>query len=222
MLSGIVIRQENKINNLTKEVDWLKRELRKLNLSISGILGSSEETKSDRKEKVQSFFKDTMEIEEEIAVTQAVRVGKTGETILVKLENLEDKSLIFSNASNLKGKKNAKRRLFFVNDYISETEREQRKYFQHLQWENNLKEEEERLKIQLKRGNLYANNTLVKQKVQTPEAVDVLTLKDNEIEALQKVKTYEAGVHEEKGSEFFCHFQRINSVEEVQNGLTKM
>ena len=43
-----------------------------------------------------------------------------------------------------------------------------------------------------------------------------------ELEDIHQTKTYEAAHHEESNSEFFCHYQRVKSTQEVQHGLAKM
>ena len=76
--------------------------------------------------------------------------------------------------------------------------------------------------ISLKKGKLRINNSIVKNKLVPPNVVDILTLTDEELEHVHQVKTYSAGNHEESGSEFMCYFQRVNTVDDVQQGLVKI
>ena len=56
-----------------------------------------------------------MEISDDIKVKKAVRMGKgPHHSLKIELGNPDDKSVVFANASNLKGKENARKRLFFV------------------------------------------------------------------------------------------------------------
>ena len=47
-------------------------------------------------------------------------------------------------------------------------------------------------------------------------------MEDTEIEALQEVRTHDAGTHQEENSDFFCHYQRVSSAKDVEAGLAKM
>ena len=223
MLTAVVIKQSHQIGTLNEKISAMQRNQHRPNVFVSGIIESENENDEQRAEKIKSFFKNQMEIEDEIPISKSFRVGNsTSRALKIVLSNPADKGTIFSNAKNLKGKSNAKRRLFYVNDDSSEEEREFRKYYQSLKKENSEKEDEQQLTITLKRGKLRINNSVVKNKLQPPNIVDILTLSDEEIEHIHQVKTYSAGEHEEAGSDFMCYFQRVSSVEEVQQGLAKI
>ena len=222
MLSAIVIRQDNRIKSLEDEIFQMKRAAKRSNLSISGIDATSQGDKTDI-QMVQEFFSQQMQIQEVISVEKAYWSGSEEKKQLnIKLSNPADKATIFSNVSKLKGKTNAKRKLFFVNDDQLESEREQRKYYQHLVKENESRLEDDKLAIKLKKGSLYVNNDRVKSKVKSPTVQDVLTLNSDEMEDIHQVKLHAITPHEEGGSEFFAYMQRITSEGDVQKGLAKM
>ena len=222
MLSAVLAKQDQTISRMSKQIEFLKAQQRKPNLFISGILEGDEQSKEDRVGKVSGFFHETMEIDQEIQVENALRIGKGNpRTLLVTLKNPGDKALIFQNASNLKGKKNARRRLYFINNDTTNQEKESRKYMQHLIKENEERDENEKLHIKLVKGKLVVNNEVIKQQVRLPEAHEVLQLEDEELAEIMEVRTYKTAKHAERGSEFTTHFQRIKSVNDVQKGLNK-
>ena len=164
-----------------------------------------------------------MEIEEEVRIKQAFRIGnKSPHTMKVILENADDKYVVMSKVSSLKGKKNARRRLFFMNEDQTEADRELKMYYKDLQRENAQKDDENKLQIKLRKGRLLVNNTVIKPQISMPEVVDVLTLEDAELETIKAVKVQEATKHQEKGLEFICAFQKASDLNEVEAGLAKM
>ena len=127
-----------------------------------------------------------MEIKDNINVKKAYWRGEgANKSMMVELSHPEDKGVIFSHVSNLKGKRNARRRLFFINDDLSEEEREQRNYFKQLKKENELLDEEQRMEIKLHRGRLLVNNQQVHPKLTMLTPADILTLEPKELDSLQ-------------------------------------
>ena len=223
LLSAIVIQQDNHIKSLEDEILAQHKESRKANLVISGIDEPEGETSEQCSSSVTSFFKDTMEIEDDIKIKQVVCIGKgPHKSILATLTNDSDKAIIFANVSNLKGKENVRRKLFFISDDMLEAEREQQKYFRHLIKENKEKDEDDQLVIQLKWGKIFANNSVVQPKVNTPVAQDILTLQEADLEEVKQIKLHHIGNHEERDSEFFAYAQKIQNEKDVQVGLVKM
>ena len=224
LLSAIVIRQDSQIKSLTREVEDLKRQNKVSNIIINNLFEVNEEkTNKDRIKLAQAFFKDKMEIQSDIRIKSAYRFGNANpHSLMVVLENSDDKFIIFAHSSNLKGKTNARRRLYFVNSDQTEQQREDRKYLQQLRKDNAVLDEEDQFKIDLKKGKLFVNNTMIKPEIEPPTARDVLTLNNQELQAVKDVKIYESARQDEGGSEFFCYFQRVKSPDDVQQGLMKV
>ena len=117
LLTNIVIRQDEKIRELEGKVMAISGKDRKANIIIEGILENKEETRKTLIQKVTSFFKETMGIEEVIEIQDLYRQGRKGprdRPVLVRCRYQDNKYLIFKHASNLKGKTNAKKKLYFV------------------------------------------------------------------------------------------------------------
>ena len=143
--------------------------------------------------------------------------------MMVVLKYSEDKELIFSNVAKLKGKKNARKKLFFVNNDLPEEEKELRHYFRDLKREAEEEStEENKIKVSLRKGKLFVNNERISPRIHTPLAAEVLTLSPEELQELKQVKIYEVVTHEEKSSEFLCYYQRVTTVDEAQQGVAKL
>ena len=110
-----VIRQEAKIEELEEKLVQDHRSSVRGNIIIEGILEDRQESRKQLFENVDKFFKELLEIPNHIKILDAYRMGNTNwsnRQVKVKLMHLSDKAIIFANASKLKGKKNAKKRLF--------------------------------------------------------------------------------------------------------------
>ena len=135
LLSAIVIRQNQKIEELCSQVERFQKDAKRWNLFIDGLIPKQvQEVQKDRVQLVNDFFKNKMGIESKIPIKQDYRVGgKEPKTVKVVLATPKDKQVIFTNVSNLKGKRNARRKLFFINDHLLAKEQEIKNYYRDLQ-----------------------------------------------------------------------------------------
>ena len=118
-----------------------------------------------------------MDIQSVVRINQAYRTGgKNPQTMKILLNNPEDKHLILSHISNLKGKKNARRKLFFINEDLTSQERELKEYYKDLQKENRIRDEDKKLQVKIRKGKLLVNNSVIHPQVQMPAVSDILTL----------------------------------------------
>ena len=93
MLTAVVIRQDKQIEHLKKQVEILQKESKKPNIFVDGLL---EEGKSCI-QLVKDFFKEQMEIEANVHVSQAFRIGnKTLRTMKITFANPDTKYFVFS------------------------------------------------------------------------------------------------------------------------------
>ena len=157
LLTNVVIRQDQKLQELESRVTTMFEKEKRQNVVIEGIQEKAGEEREDVTQLVKNFFKHEMKIEAEIEIHDIYRVGRgNGERpIIIKLKHQSDKSIIFKNASNLKGKKNAKKRLYFVKDDMTPQQQEQRTYFRELTRENQEKDEEENWKLKWSKVPLW-------------------------------------------------------------------
>ena len=133
LMGNIIIKQDQKIKELESKIVVPTEKEMRANIIIHGLV-EERELYSDLKDKVATFFNETMEIEQEIEILDAFCMGKktTDQPVCVKLQHPRDKSLIFLNASNLKEKENVKRKLFSIQDNQTEQQAEVRRYYHDL------------------------------------------------------------------------------------------
>ena len=221
LVGNFMIRQEEQFESLQSEIRQFKRSKVKSNLIIRGIIEEAQESVDKCKELAKKFFKDQMEIQDEVELVKAHRIGvgnKGDRPMLVKLSDIRDKATIFKSVSKLKGKENAKS----VDDDLDPIDAETKNYYRDLVKENKEWDEDKKLQIKMHRGKIYANNQQVKPLLYAPTAARILTMTDKEMEDVKAVKLIKSEEFMEKGFEYISYVQRIRNVRDVQKGLYKV
>ena len=117
LIGNMVIKQEEQIQELQARCDYLVSKDLRPNLVIHGIIEGKEEKYSELIGKIDQFFKNQMNIQDEIQILDAYRKGYKGDRpIVIRLQHPNDKAIIFANASLLKDKRNIRKKLFSVQD----------------------------------------------------------------------------------------------------------
>ena len=224
LLTNVMIRQDERIKFLEGKLTAVyMREIRP-NLKIFGLVESKNESRENLKQAIDSFFKKTMSIEQEIEISDWYRAGQgVMRPVFIKLRHPSDKALIFSNASNLKGKQNSKKKEYFIQDEQTEEQREVRAWYRELNIENNaIEEDDKKLKIKMSRGDIVVNNSKVVQRVVPPSAPEILRLSEQEEENVRAVKLINGPEHVEKGSEYATFATRVKNENDVRKAYQKM
>ena len=199
-----------------------QREI-KPNIIIYGCLEKTEETRESLLGEIANFFKQVLEMEQEIEINDAYRLGQgRSRPILARLKFPNDKAKLFANASKLKGKTNTKKKGYFLQEDLTEQQSELRNFYRELRKENQDYDDDSKLTIKIQRGSLMVNNQQVKPVVVPPKDVDILQLEHDELEEIRAVKLVEGGTHCEKGSDYKCYAFKAKSVNEVRRAYTKV
>ena len=185
LLGNIIIRQDQKIKELESKMQTMQSKDLKVNIIIHGITEERNESYVELKEEITNFFKQQMEIEEDIEFLDAYRIDtKVDRPICVKLQHPSDKSIIFKHASNFKEKRNMKRKLFAVQDDQNLQQAEVHSYYHDL-----LKESKEqtvpdkKFTVKMAKGYIVVNgHNRIKQKLKPVEAVDIIRMSNEELE----------------------------------------
>ena len=227
ILTNIVIRQEETLTGISQTITNLRRNKLRQNVRISGVVEDKDETKTVTKEKVQKFMKEKLEITEPPEIKQAFRVGPKSQVgndreIVAKLVNQRDKGLIFTNAKNLKDKKNPKRKLYFVNDDLDPTQAEEKKIFRELKKENKDLQDDKKMTIKFVRNRIVVDNEIITPEVAPPTASDVLRLTDVDRINIKQTKLIAADEHSEDMSDYATFVQKVKNIDDVRRGYYKM
>ena len=138
---------------MSAEIRNMRKQMRKPNIFISGLIEcGAEETQYQRIELVKTFFKEKMDISDELKIKDAFRQGLGNpRQMCVIFANLDYKYKVLSNSSKLKGKRNARRHLFYIDEDLIDEEREMRNYMKELRKENFEKDDQDKLKINIRK-----------------------------------------------------------------------
>ena len=123
LLTNIVSKYEGKITELSNKITAMEARSMHSELIITGL---QDKEKKSPLETVREFFKEQMEIEEDLNIVYVYWKGKgknTFKPLVVRFTTPAFKSKVFSNVSKLKGKKNSKGRTFRVADHLPEEHR---------------------------------------------------------------------------------------------------
>lgn len=171
-LSKIVIHQDQQITILNgKMVDMQMRSMH-ANIVISGI---PEHKKEDLYKEVQHFIENELGMQELIPLEYARCLGTgTSRPILIQLRHPRDKTKIFDNVGNLKGRKNQNGEYFFVAEHLPDALNEQRRRQNDLMAENKKKPSQHKQDMKIQYGKLKINNKPYEKQIVTPTPRELL------------------------------------------------
>ena len=225
LAGNLLIHLDEKCEALTDEVKGMKRNKTKPNLIIRGVVETKDESKEQLGQSVKDFFKDQMSIEDEIGIKKMHRLGHPGNQdrpIMIKLKDADDKAKIYKSVSNLKGKKNVRRWLFQIDNDLDPEQAEKKNYYCDLAKKNAGKDEQDRLQLKFMRGEIMANNEVIKPQLLDPTAAQLLTMTHDKMQEIKAVKVIKSEEFTKKGSDYIAYIQKTKSISEIQKGLYKM
>ena len=174
---------------------------------------------------VKGFFTDVMEIQEEVQIADAYRVGNkrtVDRPVMVKLKKPEDKLLIFKNASKSQGNMNARKKLYFVENNLDQEAAESRKVYRDLVKENKQDSDVQKLRIQLRGDKLIVNNTIVEKHIHSPTVQEILKITDEDKGRVMNAKLIPTKEYQEQNSDYYTYIQKVAVPSQVQDGLLKL
>ena len=226
LLASLLIRQDEKLEEMRSELMKVKRIKARKNLVISGIIEDKNEKRQELMTKMAHFFKHVMQIEgEEVSFSHAQRLGQAklqDRPVLIKLKTQDEKAKIYKHVANLKGKENVKKKLYFVDDDMNAEEAETKRIFRDLLKENKGLDDADKMDIKMNRGKIIVDNQIVKKRVWSPTTAELLKMTQEDQEMIKCVKLMPAVEHQEKDSDYFSYVHKPRGYGDVQNGLFKL
>ena len=171
-VTGISVKQEHEIQECKENIDDLKSKAIQDLLRIEGIVPTEKE---NRKQVVKTFFKEVLEIEREIPILDAYRVGKGDfKPMIVQLQNHRDKGLIYKNSKNLKDKTNSDNQPYYINDVRTPRNRANNQRIGQLLSQNRNLYSQYQLDMKREKGVLYVEGTTYVKDFQPPSCREIL------------------------------------------------
>ena len=184
-LTSVIHHQEEAIDELKQRVEELEFKSVRDSITIGGIIECEGENVYDL---VTEFFQDVLMVEEDIPVLNAYRLGeKTDDNtrpIQVKLSDPGHKGLLFKYVSNIQNKVNEKEQKFTLGDQVTGERADTQRWHRDTRKQNKKLTMAEKLKISVKKGNLFINNERFEMQVQCPRRSEFINV------PLQRLEKY--------------------------------
>lgn len=226
VLSNTVIRMDAQLQNATQRIEEMQARTMRKNLIISGIPEPKKETDEQLLESIESFFSTKLKIGQDIPLKTFHRLNYFDASeyrpVLIKVRNWNDKFLILSNATNLKGLKNDKNRYFYINEQLPEKMAEDKKYAQMWIRQNKAKPVNDQLQLKIYKNKLRVNNQPYQKKVTPPSTAEILKIDTDELSAASSARTVYGDSQLVEGSEFISYAVQISKVEDVRMAYRKL
>ena len=213
-LTDILVRYEGKMESLHQRCLTTEAKLLRSELIIFGL----QDNKKSCKEIAEKFFSTTMGIDPVPAVKYAYWKGSSkNKPMVVSFTHANAKGAIYSNVSNLKGKKNHLDRAYKIEDHLPEEMMEQSRRAQQIVRANRQLLDGDQQTMKFKNRKLHINDSLYKCKL-TPIKVETMLEMDKEVlNTVAQVNTAQSKERIEQGSKFIAYAIGVGSVQQVQN-----
>lgn len=219
-LTGVVIRQQQQIDDLTYKLNNMFVHQNSKKLSISGL---SETQGENCFHEVANFFKNIMKIDTPIPLKMAIRVGNGDSRIMViKLKYFEHKSLIFQNLDQLKAANKKRPKPYYISDQLPEAWAERRRFTQHLKFQNSRALPNARHNITVKKGVLELDGSPYEPPLQPPTIADIMSLSATARAAVQAAEITQGESETLNLSQFIGFAAQAYSLEQVRRLYTKL
>ena len=136
-VTSIQPEQLHEIEFIKEKANDLENRSRRSNIRVDGLLEADNETWEETEQRVKDMMKDTLGIDKDIIFERAHRVGdkrvakekKRHRTVIAKLHNWKDKSIIFRQAQRVK----LSTKQIYISDDFSEITRQRRQHIERTQ-----------------------------------------------------------------------------------------
>ena len=229
ILKGIVTVQQRQIKDLQGKVTDLRMRRMANNVIVEGILEQQNEEEETWLTQISDFFENILEMpfkEEEIVKVHRLGDKKDGRPrpMIVKCSNTL-RGRIFQYTKNLKGKTNALKEKFYVDQQLPEEVSAERKELTaeiaRIKVDNADKPDDQKVKYKIKKKQLYVNNELQKKYIQAPTHIDLFEIEAEKRRQMEKEEIEGITIIKEKGNEFYAKAFRIQSLEDIRSNYLR-
>lgn len=226
ILSNTVIRLDQQFQEAnTKLLDMQARSMRK-NLIISGIREPKNESPDQLKRAVATFIRETLQVNSDVQLKIVHRLNYIDNSeyrpVIIKVSTVDDKLMLLSHGSNLKGKVNDKNRYYYLNEQLPDKYAEDKRYAQLWIKENKAKPANDQSQMKIYKNKLRINNAPYNQKLKPPSTAEILRLDHDEILTVKQAPTVFGDSTMLECSEFISYAAKVTSVEQVRVAYRKL
>lgn len=214
ILSGIVLRQQQQIDDLTHKLNNVFIQNNTKKLIIHGLAETQNENCFHE---VANFFKNIMKITQAIPLKFARRIG-AGETraMLIKLKMFEHKSLIFQNFDKLKAANRSRQAPYYINEQLPEAWAERRRFVQHIKHQNSRLPADAQHTITIKNNKIQCNGEQYVPPFSPPSVTEILGLSTTDKEAINMVELSQGSTETVGDSKFLGYAAQAFSTDQIR------
>ena len=236
-LEGTVEKQAQEVKLLREANDDQKTRSMKHMLYLHNIDEETDEKDKDTRDLVVKFFQEKMGIAKDILMTKVQREGsikkvssesEDGESvrnvsprsILITLESLSDKGLIYNHVQNLKGKKNSKNKAYIVSDKLPAGPQEKKRYQNEVVKRLKAMPGGNKPNHKFKKGQLYIDGKKFYPAIDSPKVQDIVQPEDQDMINVVQLCQGDRIVYE--GCTFTAYSQEVRSIDDICRGYIRV
>ena len=207
------IKIEDKLFTVEKGLAAMMNRTNKGSFILNGVIMKKEES---AKSAVKNFLKNQMEIENEIELVSAHKMGKAKYApIWFRLQDPDEVPILFKHISNLKDKKNANDRKYKLREFTTELVKEEKIRQQDIQMENGRLPESHKLDLSYQKGEMYVNEVKYDKEINAPRAKDMLLMTKEQENILEQIRMHQGPTIKENDSTFEVYMAQVDSFEAI-------
>ena len=218
--TGIVMRQDQIIQECKEQIEELQTARIRHNFVIKGIIVGEDMTIETA---ISNFFKKVLKIKQTIELEDAYKLGKSkNPLILIKLAKHKDIGVIFKNIKHLKNVVNSNNKPYRIDEQMIPRCRATRNRHKKLMYNNYQETGGNKLSMKFKRDQLEVEGKIYKKAVKTPSTADMLkaSLKSKMDAAAYPIAKGEPAIVET--SEFIRYSADVKSIADVNKAYFKV
>ena len=218
-VTGVSIRQDLKIKENSDKIEQLHRQINRDILRIQGI----KDTEASAATMAANFFKNQLKIEQEIKLSDVYKSGKGKfKTIVIQLQSIRDRALIFSHVKNLKNVVNEVDRPYQIKEHMTAKAFAAKKRQQSLLAKNKKLSAAETLVMNVQKQQLQVAGVPYKKSIHPPSCAETL---DPSTVMLTRQLAVELAIGDEVRKEnqvFVGYAACVKTMEDVNAGYAKV
>ena len=206
------IKHDQDISSLKKQMQSCETKIQKGYMTISGIVKTEDE---DVKSKIVEFLRDTIKIGRNMEIKTAYRMNKY--KVAFQLQDPNNIGVIFKNASNLKGVKNANQKYYRIEEMLPDHQYEDKQRRRDIKKENSRMPFTHQAMITTEKNKMFTGDGEDKKEwrapVQPTPVKDFLLMSKSEEEMLEALQIVEGPTKSKDGSKFVSYAARVASID---------
>ena len=219
ILTEVADNMAIQMQDINARIDSLEIKNSRSSITLTGLYVS--EKKDEMLLQLQDFFMDTLGLEP--AIDDAYTMGTSKpKLIVVVFQNLRHKKEVMQAKKLLKGIENKDGKPFYIQDHQPTSIMEKRKRERKIVEENEKKEKELRVNMQMTKGKLVVQGQVYKQKVHVPTPREMAATTLDQYDAMMKTKMKKSKTIENSNSRFIAYTKPVNTHHEIRELYKRM